>query len=109
MIFGHELKWDTLSIQKSICDHLEKFSWNIDNSMGFDDSGKSAFIIEARKQKFVIIIYLENDEKQIRIKGGTDGKYLPKGKQLPKYSKVFTHTQLSEASKYFEKILEDLN
>jgi len=76
--------------------------------MGFDDSGKSAFIIEARKKKFVIFIYLENDEKQIRIKAGTDGKYLPKGKQVPKYSKVFAHTKLSEASKYFEKILEDL-
>lgn len=108
MIFGHQLKWDTLSIQKSICDHLEKLSWNIENSMGFDDLGKSAFIIEARKKKFVIIIYLENDEKQIRIKGGTDGKYLPKGKQIPKYSKVFTHTKLNQASKYFEKILEDL-
>lgn len=108
MIFGHELKWDTLSIQKSICDHLEKLEWDIKNSMGFDDSNKSAFIIEARKKKFVIIIYLENDEKQIRIKGGTDGKYLPEGKQIPKYSKVFSHTKISDASKYFEKILEDL-
>ena len=108
MIFGHELKWDTLSIQKSICDHLEKLEWDIKNFMGFDDSCKSAFIIEARKKKSVIIIYLENDEKQIRIQAGIDGKYLPKGKEVPKYSKIFAHTKLSEASKYFEKILEDL-
>ena len=108
MIFDHILTWDTISIQKSICDHLEKLSWNIKNSMGFDDLGKSAFIIEARKKKFVIIINLENDEKQIRIKAGTDGKYLPKGKQVPKYSKIFPHTKVSDASNYFEKILEDL-
>ena len=108
MIFGHELKWDTLSIQESICDHLKKLEWNIKNSMGFDDSGKNAFIIEARKKKFVIMIHLENDEKQIRIQAGTDGKYLPKGKQIPKYSKIFAHTKVSDASKYFEKILEDL-
>ena len=105
MIFGHELKWDTLSIQKSICDHLDKLSWNVKNSMGFDDLGKSAFIIQAKKQKFVIVIFLENEEKLIRIKAGTDGKYLPKGKQVPKYSQVFTHTKISDASKYFEKIL----
>ncbi len=108
MIFGHELKWDTLSIQKSICDHLEKLEWGIKNSMGFDDSGKSALIIQAAKKKFVIIIYLENDEKQIRMQAGIDGKYLPKGKQIPKYSQVFAHTELSEASKYFENIMEDL-
>ena len=108
MIFEHELKWDTLSIQKSICDHLEKLEWNIENSMGFDDSGKSAFIIEARKKKFVIIIHLENDEKQIRVRAGIDGKYLPEGKQVPKYSKIFTHTELNQASKYVEKIFEDL-
>jgi len=108
MIFDHELKWDTLSIQKSICDHLEKLSWNIKNSMGFDDSGKSAFIIEARKKKFALIIYLENDEKQIRIKAGIEGKYLPKGKQIPKYSKIFAHTELIQASKYFEKMLEEM-
>ena len=76
--------------------------------MGFDDSGKSAFIIEARKKKYVILIYLENDEKQIRIKAGTDGKYLPKGKQVPKYAQVFAHTQLNDASEFFEEILEEL-
>ena len=109
MIFGHELKWDTLTIQKLMCDYLEKLEWNIKNSMGFDDSGKSAFIIEARKNKCVIVIYLENEDKQIRIKAGIDGKYLPKGKQIPKYSKIFPHTQLKEASQYFEKIVEEFS
>ena len=108
MIFDLELKWDTLSIQSAICDFLEKEGWNVTTSMGFSNEGQSAFIDTARKKKFVVIIYLENDDQQIRIKGGIDGKYLPKGRQVPKYSKIFAHTELIQASKYFEKILEEM-
>lgn len=105
MIFGKILEWDTLSIQNAICDNLK--DWNVVTSLGFNDSGKSAFIITARKDRFVLLVYLENEEKQIRIKSGIDGKYLPKGKQIPKFSKIFKSSQLREASNYFEQILEE--
>ena len=108
MIFNHTLKWDTLTIQKVICDHLEENKWNVETSMGFSDGGESAFINTARKKKNVIVIHLENDAKQIRIQAGIDGKYLPEGQQKPKYSKIFAHTQLKQASDYFEKILQEL-
>ncbi len=108
MNFGFNLKWDTLKIQRAISEHLEELKWNVETSFGFADSGQTAFIVIARKEKYVIQISLENEEKQVRIQAGTDGKYLPTGKKVPKYSKVFPHTKLSQASKYFEKILEDL-
>ncbi len=108
MIFDLELKWDSLSIESAIRDFLEKEGWNVTTSMGFSNEGQSAFIDTARKKKFVVIIYLENDDQQIRIKGGIDGKYLPKGKQIPKYSKIFAHTELIQASKYFEEMLEEM-
>ena len=107
MIFGHSLEWDTLTIQKAITDHLDDLKWKINTSLGFENSGASAIIITARKEKNVIVIFLENEQKQIRIKAGLDGKYLPKGKQIPKYSKVFSHTQIKQASNFFEKILEE--
>ena len=108
MIFSHALKWDTLAIQKAIADHLEKLSWKVDTSLGFADSGQSAFIITASKEKNVIVIFLENEQKEIRIKAGRGGKYLPKGKQIPQYSQVFSHTEIKQASEFFEKILEEL-
>ena len=76
--------------------------------MGFSNEGQSAFINTARKNKSVIVIYLENDAKQIRIKAGLDGKYLQEGQKKPKYSKVFPHTKIKQASDYFEKILQEL-
>lgn len=108
MIFDHALKWDTLAIQKAIADHLEKLSWKVDTSLGFADSGQSAFIITASKEKNVIVIFLENEQKQIRIKAGMAGKYMPKEKQVPQFSQVFLHTEIRQASKFFEKILEEL-
>jgi len=108
MIFNHTLKWDTLTIQKAICNHLENNKWNVKFSMGFSDGGESAFICTATKKKYIIITYLENEAKQIRIQAGIEGKYLPKGQQKPKYSKIFVHTQIKQASDFFEKILEDL-
>lgn len=107
-IFSFGLEWNTLSIQKAICDHLEDLKWDIKTSLAFADSGQSALIITARKEKNVILVYLENEQKEIMIKAGKDGKYLSKGKQIPKYSQTFPHTEIRQASKYFEKILEDL-
>ena len=108
MIFNHILKWNILKIQRAISEHLEKLKWNVETSFGFADSGQTAFIVTARKEKYVIEITLENEEKQVRFKAGTDGKYLPKGNKLPKFSKTFSHIEISNASKYFEEILEDL-
>jgi hypothetical protein len=108
LIFDHILNWDSLSIQQVISDHLDELNWKVDTSLGFADSGQSAFIITARKEKYVILINLENEEKQIRIQAGIDGKYLPKGKQIPKFAKVFKSTKIIQASNYFEEILEDL-
>ena len=110
MIFVKILEWDTLSIQKAIYEHLKKSKWTFKENytLGMSDDGKTAFIIEAEKKKFLIIIYLENEQKQITIKAGIKPEYLPEGKRIPKYSKVFSHTKISEASKYFEEILEDL-
>jgi len=108
MIFGHSLKWDTLTIQKAICDHLNNLKWNIKTSLAFADTGQSAFIITARKEKNIILIYLENEQKEIMIKAGLDGKYLPEDKKVPKYSKVFSSEKIQDASKFFEKILNDL-
>ena len=108
MIFSHALKWDTLDIQQAISDHLEKQSWKVDTSLGFADSGESAFIITATKGKNIIVIFLENEQKEIRIKAGMAGKHLPKGKQVPQFSKVFSHTQIKESSEFFEEILEEL-
>ncbi len=108
MIFSHILKWDTLNIELVMHNHLEKNGWSVSTSMGFSNEGQSAFIDTARKGKLVIVITLENNEKQIRIQGGIDGKYLPEGNKVPKYSKVFKHTQLKTASEYFEEIVENL-
>jgi len=108
MIFDKYLKWDTLTIEIAMRNHLEKNGWDVQTAMGFSNEGQTAFIDTARKDKCVIVIYLENDDKQIRIQGGIDGKHLPEGEQIPKYSKTFSHMQLMQASQYFEEIVEDL-
>jgi len=109
MIFDKLLKWDTTSIQAAMCDYLEKNGWSVSTVMGFSNEGQSAFIDTARKGGYTIVVYLENEAKQIRIKGGIDSKYLPKGEQIPKYAKIFAHTQLKQASEYFEKVMDDLD
>lgn len=109
MMFDYDTTWDTLSIQLVIYDHLEDNKWIVSTSMGFSNEGQSAFINTARKNRNLIIITLENNVKQIRIQAGIDGKYLPEGKKEPKYSKTFPHTQIKQASDFFEKILEELS
>ena len=108
MIFNYPLKWDTVSILQAMTNHLDKLSWKVNTSVSFADSGESAFIITARKEKNVIVIFLENEHKEIRIKAGMAGKYLSQGNKVPQFSKVFPHTQIRKASTYFEKILEEL-
>ncbi len=76
--------------------------------MGFADSGESALILEANKGKLAFYMQLENEAQQITIKGGIAGKYLPKGKQVPKYSERFTADQVLQAGQYFEKIVREM-
>lgn len=113
MIFGHNLEWDTLSIQNAITKHLKAQNWKMDSDnliFGVSEDQKhTAIIIEAFKKKYAMVIQLQNEDKKISVEAGVMGKYLPKGEESkPKYSKVFPHTKINEASKYFENILEDL-
>ena len=108
MIFHKNLKWDTLSIMHAMTEKLEKLQWKVDTSLGFENNGMSAFVITGRKEKNVMVIFLENEIKSIRIKAGLDGKYLAAGKKMPKYNKTFPSTQLNQASKFFEQILDEI-
>ncbi len=108
MIFHKNLKWDSISILRAMTEKLEKLQWDVDTSLGFEDNGMSAFVITAKKEKNVIVIFLENEIKSIRIKAGIDGKYLAPGKKMPKYNKAFSNTQLNQASKFFEKIIDEI-
>ena len=106
-IFG--LQWDTVTILESAGKYLLSQNWEITNTFGLSDSGESALILEASKEKFVLFMQLENEAKQITIKGGIAGKYLPQGKQIPTYSQRFTSNQVKEASQYFEKIIQEMD
>ena len=108
MIFHKNLKWDSLSIMRAMTEKLEALQWDVDTSLGFEDNGTSAFVITARKEKNVIVIFLENEIKSIRIKAGLDGKYLEPGKKRPKYNKTFSNTEINQASKFFEKIINEI-
>jgi hypothetical protein len=106
--FTFGLEWNTLTILESAGNHLLSKDWKISNSYGMADTGESALILEASKDKFALIMQLENEAKQISIKGGIAGKYLPPGKQIPKYSKRFASNQIKEASDFFEKIVMEM-
>ncbi len=106
--FTFGLEWNTISILENAGNHLLSKDWKISNSFGMADTGESALIIEATKEKYVLMMQLENETKQITIKGGIAGKYLPPGKQIPKYSERFTSDQIKEASDFFEKIVMEM-
>ncbi len=107
-IFSFGLDWDTTTILQSAGEFLINNKWEIQNSFGFADSGESALILQATKDKFVLVMTLENEAKQITIKGGIHGDYLPEGKQVPKYSETFSSIQVKEASEFFEKIVMEM-
>jgi len=98
------LEWNTLSIQDQIVKHLSARLWKVDTSLGFADSGESAFILEARKDHVAMIIDLENEGQTIQIRGGLHGDYLPIGKGIPKFKGKFKHTEIKEASLFFVKV-----
>jgi len=104
MNFGMNLEWNTLSIQEQIVKHLTERMWKVDTSLGFSDSGESAFIIEALKDHVAMIIQLANEDKSIFIRGGIHGDYLPIGEGLPKFKETFKHNKIKEASEFFVKV-----
>ncbi len=107
--FTFGLEWNTISILESAGTYLQSKDWKISNTFGMADTGESALIIEATKEKYVILLQLENEANQITIKGGIAGKYLSPGKQIPKYSERFTSNQIKEASDFFEKIVMEMD
>ena len=108
-IFSFGLTWDTVTILQSAGEFLADKKWEIQNSFGYADTGESALFLQALKKKFVLVMSLENEAKQITLKGGVHGKYLPEGKQIPQYTKVFSSNQVQEASEYFEQIVMEMD
>jgi hypothetical protein len=94
-----------MTIQNQMTEFLEQNGFNLTHSLGFeniDGTGNSAFLITATKKKYVVTIELANELQTVLIRGGIDGKLLPKGKQIPKFKYEFTKDQLKEASIFFE-------
>lgn len=95
-----------MSIQNKMISYLETKSFKIDTILGFADEGNSALILECEKEHTHISIEIGNESKDLMIKGGLTGKYLPKGKQLPKFKHTFKHTEIKEASEFFVKVVD---
>jgi hypothetical protein len=104
-VFSFGLEWNTLSIQDQMLKYLKPRLFEIKTSLGFNDKGESAFIIEAEKEHAVICIDLANEQRFIQIRGGLMGKYLPEGKKIPKFKKMFKDTEILEASEYFVEVV----
>ena len=99
------LEWNTLSIQDQMSKFLKERLYEVTLSMGFADNGESEFEITAKKGHVVVLINLENEAQQIKIRGGLDGKYLPIGEKVPKFKETFKSTDLPNASIFFEKVV----
>ena len=98
-----ELEWDTMAIQRKMIEYLDSHSFKIETILGFSDRGTSALILECEKDHTHISIEIGNEDKDLRIRGGLTGKYLPKGKQIPKFKQTFKDTEIKEASVFFVK------
>jgi hypothetical protein len=97
-----------MAIQNHMAVFLETKGFEVTHSLGFenlDGTGNSAFLITAIKKKYVVTVELANELQTILVRGGIDGKLLPKGKQLPKFKHEFKKTELKEASVFFEKVV----
>lgn len=104
--FSMFLEWNTISIQMQMVDYLTSKGWTVTTSIGFADSGESALIVEAEKKRYVIEIEIENEAKEIRLRGGIHGKYLPEGRKLPQFKRICKSTELKEASDFFVEMEE---
>lgn len=116
VIHAFPLTWNTTDIANAMQKSLKENGFKDKDGKPFGDSltygmsddGKSAFCILGLKSKSAFQIYIENDAEQIRFMGGVMGKYLPKGKQLAQFKKIFKKEQLAEASKYFEQMVKTI-
>lgn len=113
-IYAIPLTWNTFDIATAMQKTMDengftgrdgkKFGKSL--TFGSNDEGKSAFCILGIKSKSALEITIENEREQIRFMGGVMGKYLPKGKQLAQFKKIFKKADLLEASKYFEEMMK---
>lgn len=105
-VFGLELEWNTLSIQNKMIQYLESKSFKVDTILGFSDEGDSALILECQKDHTHISIEIANERKNLMIKGGLTGDYLPIGKGIPQFKQTFKHTEIKPASEFFVKCVD---
>ncbi len=79
--------------------------FDVQNVLGFSDEGNSALILEVSKEHTHISIEIGNESKDIRIRGGLTGDYLPIGKGIPKFKQTFKSTEIKAASDFFVKVV----
>lgn len=92
-------------IQNKMIEYLTPRGFKIDTILGFSDEGNSAFILEVGLEHTHISIEIGNESKDIRIRGGLTGDYLPKGQGIPKFKKTFKHTDMANASNFFVDVV----
>ena len=103
------LEWDTISIQDKMVQFLETQGYDVRTSLGFmnfDMTGDSALCIDATLDRVCVAVQIENQKQLITIRGGLIGTYLPEGKKIPKFKQEFKHTEITEASKFFIKVVK---
>lgn len=107
------LTWNTLAIATAMQQTMKENGFKTEDGKQFSDvvtfgveGNLTAFCILGMKSKSALQIYIENEKEQIRFMGGVQGKYLPKGKQLAQFKKIFKKSDLVEASKYFEQMMK---
>lgn len=112
-IFVLGLEWDSLSIAQKIQNAFIEKNFTTRSGqtlttqeivLGFSDDGQSGFVVEGFDcvRKFGLVVQISNDKKWISMYGGP---YTDDQKTEVKYNGEFT--DLTEASKTFEKILDD--
>ena len=94
-----------MSIQNKMIEYLKSKSFKYETILGFADNGNSALILECDKGHTHISIDIGNESKDIRIRGGIIGKYLPQGQKIPKFKHTFKHTEIKEASEFFVDVV----
>ena len=104
-MFTLDLEWNTMSIQNKMIEYLKSKSFKYETILGFADNGNSALILECDKGHTHISIDIGNESKDIRIRGGIIGKYLPQGQKIPKFKHTFKHTEIKEASEFFVDVV----
>lgn len=94
-----------MGIQNKMIEYLDSKSFKIETILGFSDRGTSALILECEKDHTHISIEIGNEDKDLHIRGGLTGKYLPKGQQVPKFKQKFKDTEIQAASTFFVKVV----